>query len=563
MTIYIEYFFKINLLKLIKILIFPLSTNIKGKYLLVLVSLVFSANNLVFAQTIITEKTHLSVDATSNGQLIISLEGEIWTAKKDGSQLKQLTNNLHSAVGPRWSPNARNFLYSALENDHENIYLTNIETGKTENLSINSNTNTHPSWHPDNQRIVFSSNFENEGFDLWELNTETNLRRQLTKLPGDELEAAWSNDGKDLVFIHRRDDWWSLILRSQNQPDEILLKSKHKIAAPSWRPDGSLITFFKAHSSGIDLEMVILSKTRVFRKYASNENFTLSPVAWVNREIMIYIADGQIKKRLFDSWTPTPFRFQSSIVLSSGMQNTNERPFLEWPNEPKGQFVIRAKRIFDGINPGYQYDKDILISGGRIRSIEENKDWKELIIIDMGDYTIIPGFIDANALLPNDLSETDGPKLLMTGITTIASEHPKQKNLNTIWAGKKMPGPRFLSLEKWQKKQSLNSQDHPTLSFITSKETGIQTGKALSNQIKISRILGLTPEKALHEMGVNAAAAIQTDPYLGRIADGAAADLLFIEGNPLVNTEDAMNIFAIVRNGRFYSISGLIERSNF
>ena len=85
----------------------------------------------------------------------------------------------------------------------------------------------------------------------------------------------------------------------------------------------------------------------------------------------------------------------------------------------------------------------------------------------------------------------------------------------------------------------------------------------MSNQIKISQILGLTPEQALREMGINAAAAIQTDPYLGRIANGVAADLLFIEGDPLVNTEDAMNIFAVVRNGRFYSISGLIERSNF
>ncbi|MAD92022.1 MAG: hypothetical protein CMQ54_04750, partial [Gammaproteobacteria bacterium] len=61
---------------------------------------------------------------------------------------------------------------------------------------------------------------------------------------------------------------------------------------------------------------------------------------------------------------------------------------------------------------------------------------------------------------------------------------------------------------------------------------------------------------------VNAAAAIQVDPYLGRIANGVAADLLFIEGDPLVNADDAMNILAIIRNGRFYSISGLIERTN-
>ena len=563
MTIYIESFFRINRIKLIKILIISLSINIKSKYLLLLIPFFFTANNFVYAQTIITEKPNFSADVTKNGRLVIGLKGEIWTSRKDGSELQQLTKNLYNANRPRWSPNAKKIVYSASSDNQENIYITNFDTGKTENLSTNSNADIHPSWHPDNQRIIFSSNFESDGFNLWELNTQTNLRQKLTKLPGDELEGVWSSDGKDLVFVHYKNNLWSLMLRSQNQPDEILLKSKYKIAAPSWRPDGSLITFFKTYPSGLDIEMVILSKPRVIRKYASNEKFSLSPVAWVNRESMIYIAEGKIKKRLFDSWTSTPFKFQSSIDLNTGIPNKNERPILEWPNEPKGQFVIRAKRIFDGINPGYQYNKDILISGGRIKSIEENKDWQELIVIDMGDHTIIPGFIDADALLPNNLSETDGPKILMMGITTIASKHPKQKFLNLLWAGKKIPGPRFLNLEKWQKRQTLESKVDFTLSVITSKETGIQTGEALSNQIKISQILGLTPEQALREMGINAAAAIQTDPYLGRIANGVAADLLFIEGDPLTNTEDAMNIFAIVRNGRFYSISGLNERSNF
>ena len=563
MTIYIECFFKINWIKLIKNQIFSLSANIKSNYLLLLIPLVFITNNFVYAQVIITERSNLSADVNKNGRLVISLKGEIWTSREDGNELQQLTKNLNNTNRPSWSPNATKIVYSSSANNQENIYITNFGTGKTENLSTNSNIEKYPSWNPDNQRIIFSSNSGSDGFNLWELNTQTSFRQQLTYLPGDEVEGAWSSDGKNLVFVHHKDNWWSLILRSQNQPDEILLKSKHKIAAPSWRPDGSLITFFKTHSTGINIEMVILSHPRVIRKYASNEKFSLSPISWVNRESMIYIADGQIKKRFFDSWASTPLKFKSSTNLNSEIPNKNKRPFLEWPNEPKGQFVIRAKRIFDGINPGYQYNKDILISGGRIKSIEENKDWKEVIIIDMGDHTIIPGFIDADALLPNDLSEIDGPKILMTGITTIASEHPKQNFFNTLWAGKKMPGPRFLNLEKWQKKQSLESRVDSTLNFITSKETGIQTGKALSNQIKISQILGLTPEEALREMGINAAAAIQTDPYLGRIANGVAADLLFIEGDPLLNTEDALNIFAVVRNGRFYSISGLIERSNF
>ncbi len=62
-------------------------------------------------------------------------------------------------------------------------------------------------------------------------------------------------------------------------------------------------------------------------------------------------------------------------------------------------------------------------------------------------------------------------------------------------------------------------------------------------------------------MGANAAAAMLADPYLGRIAIGAAADLVFVDGDPLGKLVDALNVVAVVRNGRFYSVSGLFDRA--
>jgi imidazolonepropionase-like amidohydrolase len=75
------------------------------------------------------------------------------------------------------------------------------------------------------------------------------------------------------------------------------------------------------------------------------------------------------------------------------------------------------------------------------------------------------------------------------------------------------------------------------------------------------QIAGLTPEQTLRGMGVNAAAAMLADPYLGRIATGAAADLVFVDGDPLTDIHDVLNVVAVVRNGRFYSVSGLIDRA--
>ncbi|MGB5630737.1 MAG: hypothetical protein WBM57_15320, partial [Woeseiaceae bacterium] len=50
------------------------------------------------------------------------------------------------------------------------------------------------------------------------------------------------------------------------------------------------------------------------------------------------------------------------------------------------------------------------------------------------------------------------------------------------------------------------------------------------------------------------------DPNLGRVAPGAVGDLILVDGDPLQRVNDAINVVAVVRNGRFFSVAGLIDR---
>ena len=67
--------------------------------------------------------------------------------------------------------------------------------------------------------------------------------------------------------------------------------------------------------------------------------------------------------------------------------------------------------------------------------------------------------------------------------------------------------------------------------------------------------------QALKAAGVNAANALGFGYRIGRIAPGSAADLVIVDGDPLANIGDALRIVGIVRNGRFFSVSGLLERA--
>jgi hypothetical protein len=396
---------------------------------------------------------------------------------------------------------------------------------------------------------------------LWDVDIPTGLRWRLSDRFGDEIEAAWSADGRDLVYVHRDGDRWSLVLRRHGEAEEALLRTNEKLAAPSFRPDGSLISFFRESASGIALNMIILSRPRLIRPYASNEQFVASPVSWLDRDRMVYAANGQIRQRLFDAWASKPLHFRATIQPEVKTRASRVRPILSWLDEPQGNIVIRAARLFDGVANGYQHDKDIVVDGGRIAAVESHKDRPGTIVIDMGDLTIIPGLIDADARLPGQLTPSHGPDLLTMGVTTVVALHPDGDRLNKLWAGKEVPGPRLLSAKHWQAGTTSRPELDVTAAVITSRSTGLQTGVGLSTQFRAMQLAGLTPEQTLRGMGVNAAGAILADPYLGRIATGAAADFVFLDGDPLGNIADVLNVVAVVRNGRFYSVSGLIDRA--
>ncbi len=515
----------------------------------------------VNAQVTITRGANLSVDAAADGRIAIDLRGDIWIVPGGGGEARQLTQNLKSAQRPRWSPSGDQLVFQAIADGRQGIWIYDLDSATKRRISGNSYFDLQPSWHPSGERLLYSSDVSGTGIDLWEFDVASELRWRISDRIGDETDAAWSADGRDLVYIHHEGATWSLILRRHAEPEEVLLSSTEKLAAPSFRPDGSLVTFFSGAAAETTINMVILSQPRLIRPFATKEQFVVAPVSWMDRHRAVYSANGQIRQRLFNAWKSSPLHFRATIQPAVIDVVRRERPVLLWLDEPNGNYVIHAARLFDGVATGYQHSKDILIKGGRIATIEEHRERPGTIVIDMGDLTIIPGLIDADARLPSSLAPSHGPDLLTTGVTTIVASHADAQRLNSLWSGKGVPGPRLLSAETWAIGATLRPELDVTAAVVTSRATGLPTGAALPTQFRAMSLVGLSPEQTLRGMGVNAAAAMLADPYLGRIATGASADLVFVDGDPLATIDDVLNVVAVVRNGRFYSVSGLFDRA--
>ncbi len=549
------------------------------------------------ADETITRGNNLSVDVTGDGRLAMDLAGDIWAVPHTGGDATRVTNAPGSAQRPRWSPDGSRLAYTALSDHRQGTWVYDTRDEQSRLVSKAPHVDLYPTWHPGGQRLTFSSDQGGDGFDLWEVDLPTGLRWRLSDRPGDELEPAWSADGRDLVYVHRTDDQWSLVLRRLGEPEEILVTSHARLAGPSWRPDGSLITVWRESDVGTSLVMVILSRPRLVRRYMDGEDYVTSPVSWLDKHRMFYSANGVIRQRLFNSWSSRTVPFRATIETAPDRVVERHRRTLPRVGEPTGKLVIHASRMFDGIGGVYLRDQDIHIEGGRISAVQPHTDHGDSIVIDMGDLAVLPGYVDVQARLPADTDETTGPLLLAAGVTTIVAEHPDAEHLNAVWSGKDLPGPRVLPAADWPVgdysglADSLTPGLEPLLAsrparlvgftapvarrfgepptidtgqtslVLGSRPNGMPAGIALHAELRALVGAGLRPEQALRAAGVNAAAELGVDPALGRIATGAVADLVFVDGDPLAGIDTALNVVAVVRNGRFFSVAGLIDRA--
>jgi hypothetical protein len=624
----------------------------------------------------LTEGTNFSVDAAEDGRLAIDLLGTLWILPANGGAAVAVAANTLPVRRPQWSPGDDAIIYQARVHGQDQIWRYSFADDAASNVGGAEFSDQHPSWHPNGERIVFSSDRRDSGFDLWELDLATGLGWRISHRDGDETEPAWSADGRDLVYIHRQADTWSLVLRRFGETERVLLSAPDRLSAPSWRPDGSLITFLRHSASKRSIDMVILSDPLLVRPLITGEDFFLAPVSWLDREHLIYTANGLIRRRSFNSWTSSNVAFHATVG-STGSSVATSRPLRKLPliDAPAGRLIVRTGRLFDGIGGGYRNNIDIVVEDGIIAALEPTRERTGEVLVDLGDATALPGFIDSLSDLTAKATPALGALLLSYGVTTIVAEHAASEELNRSWSSKETPGPRVLAAQDiaaadpekpfpwlltlggdlangthfrdavlaWQARgvpvvasswqvalgwgatvllgtgslpsspggnryadsrlgdstlpitivSGLAHMHTPGLtnlrtrqwSILTpvpplrrladeydlsaeaysvvlgSRPNGLPPGVAVQAEFLALAAAGLDGEQVLRAAGVNAAAALGMGLQLGRLAPGSIADLVIVDGDPLQRPADLSKVVGVVRNGRFYSAIGLIEKA--
>ncbi len=111
--------------------------------------------------------------------------------------------------------------------------------------------------------------------------------------------------------------------------------------------------------------------------------------------------------------------------------------------------TVHAGRLWDGRSDALQTDMDVVVSGGRVRSVEKHSAALHTgTVVDASRETVIPGLIEIHSHLSKSYGEALGRAFLSWGITTVrnpaTNPFESLENLEAYESGARI-GPRLIT----------------------------------------------------------------------------------------------------------------------
>jgi Tol biopolymer transport system component/predicted Ser/Thr protein kinase len=203
-------------------------------------------------------------------------EGSLWRSKADGSERLQLTFPPMKALLPRWSPDQKQIVFSAMFQDRRTQnYLVSANGGIPQPLLPGEPNEADPNWSPDGNLVVFASFPSQNSATVSIIDLRTH---KVSVVPGSEklFSPHWSPDGRYIAALSYPDGQALMLFDFKTQKWAELARITG--AFPNWSRDGKYLHF---HTFGSDpaLYRVRISDHNL-EKTASLKGLRLAIGAW-------------------------------------------------------------------------------------------------------------------------------------------------------------------------------------------------------------------------------------------------------------------------------------------
>lgn len=190
-----------------------------------------------------------------NGQVIafvladyVAGTGDIWLVNRDGTGLRNLTNDEALDDAPAWSPDGARLAYRSFRDENSGDIWT-IRVDGTQRVNLTPKTGNfvldqhRPDWSPDGTRIVYAGTGGGD-YGIWVMQADGSQKRQLTNTIDYDTEPVWSPDSKFIAFRRSNPtDGSDIVLMAADGTGVTRLALPGEQRQPAWSPDGRLIAF--------------------------------------------------------------------------------------------------------------------------------------------------------------------------------------------------------------------------------------------------------------------------------------------------------------------------------
>ena len=301
----------------------------------------------------------MNLDVSPDGKSVVypkyrygknqSLLFDIWMVDMKTKKKTLLTSSMRANY-PKFSPDGESILYVAHENSTSQLFLMDIKGENKKQLTFNEFDTQiiTPFWSPNGKKIAFAKSGPDGNMDIYMMELETKKTQQITRSSEGDLLPIWHPDGEKISFTGLYD--FTPNLYTYNiKTGEIIQNTDvgDMVMGTQWDKNTSTITAMTLNT--VDSARVVsINPNRIAKKTTVNMNPRF--VSWRNKE-PDYPLHNIDPKRNVKIKNETSYRFHKNLTHLGSIVLPDNRSFLY-----NGIFTDALGRHNTGILYATDYD---------------------------------------------------------------------------------------------------------------------------------------------------------------------------------------------------------------
>ena len=244
-------------------------------------------------------------------------EKEIFVMDYDGHNQYQLTTLRSLALTPNWHPDGERIAFTSYAQNKPDVAIISRLDRRGYSFQEFEGTTTTPAWSPDGTRIAFSSSARQvrgqPDMEIYVSDARGGTLRRLTNSRGVDISPAWNpRTGNQIAFVSQRSGQGQIyIIDAEGGNLRQIVGGDGSMSDPAWSPDGQTVAFnWQKRGRNFDIYLHDLATDRNVQLTADardNEQPTWSPdgrhlafqsTRGGSKQIYSMLADGTKLRRL-------------------------------------------------------------------------------------------------------------------------------------------------------------------------------------------------------------------------------------------------------------------------